>query len=158
MSRELITDWSAHQAATERLLGLAQRKLLIYDEDLVKLRLHEPARLNWLKVLLQSAQPNSIRIAVRDAEPMRRQQSQLLQLFAVYAHIVTVQETSEQLASLRDAMILVDNQHGLIRFDRDQARSKLLIDEADAIRPYLQRFEEIWASPGNVVGTTNLGL
>ena len=158
MSRELITDWSNYQAAIDRLLVLSHQKIMIYDEDLLSLRLGESARLNWLKQWLSVAQPNSIRIAVRNAEPLRRQQSHLLQLFAVYAHIVTVHETGEELGALRDAMILVGNKHGLIRFDREQARSKLLVDEPDSLGPYLQRFEEIWEIPGNVVGATNLGL
>lgn len=158
MSRELITDWSTYQTATERLFGLNHKKLLIYDEDLLSLRLHESTRMDWLKTFLQSAQPNSLRIALRNAEPLRRHHSQLLRLFALYAHIVTVQETGEQLGALRDAMVLADEKHGLIRFERDQARSKLLIDEPEALRPYLLRFEEIWASPGHIVGATNLGL
>lgn len=158
MSRELITDWPTYQAATERILDLTSQKLLIFDEDLLSLRLHEPARLNRLKQFLQSAQPDSARIAVRNAEPLRRQQSHLLQFFAPYAHILTIHEIAEQMGSPRDTMILVDNQHGLIRFDREQARSKLLINDAAEIRPYLQRFDEIWELPGNVVGATNLGL
>ena len=55
-------------------------------------------------------------------------------------------------------MILLDDQHGLIRFDRDQARSKVLINESDELRPYLLRFEEIWKEPGDVVSATSLGL
>lgn len=158
MARELMTDWSAYQAAIDQLLGMASHKLCIYDEDLVRLRLDDPKRLAHLKRLLQSAAPGSVRIALRNAEPFRRQQTHLIQLFAAHAHIITIQETSQQIGSLRDSLILVNDQHGLIRFDRDQARSKLLINEADEIRPYLQRFEEIWREPGDVIGATSLGL
>jgi hypothetical protein len=158
MSRELITDWGAYQAGFDQLLGLAEHQLFIYDEDLSKLRLDHPTRLAQLKRLLLSAQPGSIRIALRNAEPFRRQQTQLIQLLATYAHIITIQETSQQLSSLRDSMVLVDGQQGLIRFDREQARSKLLLDEATELRPYLLRFDELWREPGDVVSATNLGL
>ena len=158
MARELITDWSAYQAAIDRLLGLASRTLCIYDEDLVKLRLDDSGRLAHLYRLLQNAQPGSVRIALRNAEPFRRQQTHLIRLLAPHAHTITIQETSDQISSLRDSMILIDDQHALIRFDRDQARSKLLISETDDLRPYRQRFEEIWKGPGDVIGTTNLGL
>jgi hypothetical protein len=62
------------------------------------------------------------------------------------------------LAHLRDCMIIVDGKHALIRFDRDQARSKLLIDEADELRPYIARFDEIWSAGGEPVRATALGL
>ena len=158
MSRELITDSGAYQAGFDQLLGRAAHQLFIYDEDLSKLRLDQPTRLAQLKRLLLTAQPGSIRIALRNAEPFRRQQTHLIQLLAPYAHIITIQETSPQLNSLRDSMVLVDGQHGLIRFDREQARSKLLIDEANELRPYLLRFDELWKEPGDVVSATNLGL
>jgi hypothetical protein len=158
MSRELITDWGAYLAGFDLLLELAAHQLFIYDEDLSKLRLDQPTRLAQLKRLLFTAQPGSIRIALRNAEPFRRQQTHLIQLLAPYAHIITIQETSQQLSSLRDSMALVDGQHGLIRFDREQARSKLLIDQADELRPYLVRFDELWKQPGDVISATNLGL
>ena len=158
MTRELITHWTDYQAAIDQLLAMPCRKLCIYDEDLVKIRLDDKKRLENLQHLLQSAQPGSVRIALRNAEPFRRTQTHLIQLFAVHSHIITIQETSQQLNNLRDSMILLDDQHGLIRFDRDQARSKILIDESDELRPYLQRFEEIWKEPGEVVSTTSLGL
>ena len=158
MARELITDWGSYQAGFDQLLGLAEHKLYIYDEDLGKLRLDQPDRLAQLKRLLLTAQPGSIRIALRNAEPFRRQQTHLIQLLAMHAHIITIQETSPQLNNLRDSMVLIDDQHGLIRFDREQARSKLLIDEANELRPYLLRFDELWKEPGDVVSATNLGL
>ena len=158
MARELITDWGTYQVAIDRLLGMASHKLRIYDEDLVNLRLGDSGRLAQLSRLLQTAQPDSVKIAMRNAEPFLRQQTHLIQLFAPYAHIITIQETGQQLATLRDTMILVDDQYALIRFDRDQARSKLLINEPDELRPYIQRFEEIWKEPGDVIGTTSLGL
>jgi hypothetical protein len=114
--------------------------------------------LNKLEQLLQSAQPGSIRIALRSAEAFRRTQTHLIKFLAPYSHIITIQETSPQLNNLRDSMILLDDQHGLIRFDRDQARSKILINESDELRPYLLRFEEIWKEPGDVVSATSLGL
>jgi len=158
MSRELITDWGTYQASFDQLLGLAKHQLFIYDEDLAQLRLDQPSRLKQLKRLLSNLQPDSIRIALRNTEPLRRQQSHLIQFLSPHSHIITIQETSPQLGNLRDAMVLVDNQHGLIRFDREQVRSKLLLDETNDIRPHLLRFEEIWKEPGNVLSATTLGL
>lgn len=158
MTRALITHWTDYQAAIDQLLAMPCRKLCIYDEDLVKIRLDDRKRLAVLEQLLQSAAPGSIRIALRSAEAFRRTQTHLIQLLAPYSHVITIQETSPQLNNLRDSMIILDDQHGLIRFDREQARSKLLINESDELRPYLQRFEEIWKEPGDIISSTSLGL
>jgi hypothetical protein len=69
-----------------------------------------------------------------------------------------MQQTADQLAHLRDSMILVDDAHAVIRFDRDQPRGKLLVDESDEVMPYRRRFEEIWAEGGTPVAATTLGL
>lgn len=158
MARELITDWRAYQAAIDRLLGLASHKLYIFDDDLASIRLDSSGRLTGLSRLLKNSQPDSIKIALRNAEPFRRQQTHLIQLFAPYTHIISIQQTAPQIAGLRDSMILVDDQHALIRFDCEQARSKLLINEPDELRLYLKRFEEILKEPGEIIGTTSLGL
>ena len=158
MTRELITHWTDYQTAIDQLLAMSCHKLCIYDEDLLKIRLDDRKRLANLQRMLQSAQPGAIRIALRNPEPLRRTQMHLIQLLAVHAHLITIQATSQELSKLRDSMILVDNQHGLIRFDQNQPRSKLLLNESDELRPYLLRFEEIWKDQGEVISATNLGL
>ena len=55
-------------------------------------------------------------------------------------------------------MILVDDEHALIRFDRNQPRGKLLIDEPDEVMPYRRRFAEIWGRGRNAGHPTTLGL
>ncbi|HEX6736323.1 MAG TPA: hypothetical protein VF096_16055 [Azonexus sp.] len=158
MARELITSWSDYQAATERLLGLAGESISIYDEDLAALGLGSAARLDTLQHLLKRGQGLALRIAVRNAAPLRQHEPGLLRLLTVFSHRAAARQTPEHLAHLRDGMLIVDDRHALIRFDRDQARSKLLIDEADELRPYLARFDEIWAEGGEPVTATALGL
>lgn len=158
MARELITSWSDYQAAIDRLLMLASRKIHIYDQDIGQLKLETPSRLNALKRVLQGPDQDALQIAVRDATTLRMAHPLLNNLLTTYSHRVLAQQTSEQLAHLRDGMILVDGEHALIRFDRDQARSKLLIDEADEVRPYQIRFAEILSEGGEPITGFTLGL
>lgn len=158
MDRKLIADWGAYQLAFDHLLGLATHRLCIYDEDLATLCLDFPNRLSQVNRLLKNAQPESIKIFLRNAEPFRRQKTHLIQHLVKYSHIVSIREALPETRGLRDSMVLVDEQHALIRFDRDQARSKLLINKKEELSPYLWRFEQIWNEPGNAVGATTLGL
>ena len=158
MTRELITSWSDYQAAIDRLLAIATETICIYDQDLVQLKLDTAPRQDQLRRILQKGQRDALQIAVRNADPLRRQHPLLLGLLSTFSHIAQARQTPEQLAHLRDCMILVDNRHGLIRFDQEQARSKLLVDEPDELKPYLTRFGELLAEGGEQVSTTTLGL
>ena len=159
MARELITSWNDYRAAVDRLLALAGEKIAVYDEDLANLRLGSRASLNQLQRLLTSDRGLALRIAVRNARPLQQQREPgLLKLLSMYSHRAAAQQTPEHLAHLRDNMLIVDDRHALIRFDREQARSKLLLDEADEVRAYGKRFEDIWAEGGETINATTLGL
>ncbi|MBS1161571.1 MAG: hypothetical protein H6R15_3990 [Proteobacteria bacterium] len=159
MARELITSWGDYQTAIDRLLAIAVRKIAIYDEDLGHLHLDSAPRLGQVKRLLHGESSNlAVRIAIRNADPLRQRQPLLMNLLTTFSHCLTARQTPPQLAHLRDTIILVDDQHGLIRFERDQARSKLLLDEANELKPYLNRFEEIWSESSETVNSTTLGL
>lgn len=158
MARELITSWADYQTALDRLLAIATRKICVYDEDLVALKLESAARLAALSRLLNAGQQNTLHVALRNAAPFRGQFPRLLKFFGTYSHLASIQETPPQLAHLRDSMILVDEKHALIRFEQNLPRSKLLIDEAEEVRPYLTRFNEIWAEGGETVFANPLGL
>lgn len=158
MARELITSWGDFQTAFDRLLAIAERKICIYDEDLGHLHLDSTEHLDTLKRLLGNTPAGNIRLALRNAEPLRRQQPLLLKLLADYSHCLAAQQTPPHLGHLRDSMILVDDRYGLIRFERDLPRSKLLLDESEELKPYFARFEEIWNEGGETVSSTTLGL
>ena len=158
MARELITSWADYQTAIDRLLAIACQKIRIYDEDLSSLKLESEPRLTHIKRLVQAGHEDTLQIALRNASPLRQQNPILLKLMSTYGHLAAAQETPPQLAHLRDSMILVDDKHALIRFERDLPRSKLLIDEIDEVRPYLTRFREIWTEGGESVSVTALGL
>jgi hypothetical protein len=158
MARELITSWTDYQMALDRLLAIACHKISIYDEDLVTLKLESAPRLLHIKRVLLAGQDDALQIAVRNAGPVRQKNPLLLNQLTTFGHRASARETPPQLAHLRDSMILVDDKHALIRFERDMPRSKLLIDEIDEIRPYLARFREIWSEGGENITSTALGL
>ncbi len=158
MARELITSWTDYQTAIDRLLAVACYHICIYDEDLVTHKLGSIPRLEHIKRLLTGKQGDILRIAVRNGSTLRYQLPALQNLLVTYGHLAVAQETPSQLAHLRDSMIIVDDKHALIRFERDMPRSKLLIDEADELRPYRTRFEEIWSEGGERITTSVAGL
>lgn len=160
MASELITTWTEYAAALDRLLGITTQRIDIYDEDLVHLGLEEPGRHARLRQLIHAGNSNApaLRIAVRNAGPLRRAHPRLLTLFATHGHVATARETPSHLANLRDGMIIGDSRYALIRFERNLPRSTLLTTSPQAVHRYAQRFAEIWEASCAPVQTHPLGL
>jgi hypothetical protein len=156
MARELYTSWSDYRGALDRLLAVGASEVLIWDPDLVALQLDASTRIDALRRILASG--GTVRVVVQDAHPLRTHHPRLLGLMTSFNHRMAVQQSGDSLASLRDAMVLADGSHGLIRFDRDNPRSKLLIAETEELSPYCKRFEDIWLEAGTPITATTTGL
>ena len=158
MARELITSWQDYQTAIDRLLFMACQKICIYDEDLGQLKLESALRLHQIKRILRAGHKESLQIIVRNAERLHNQSPLLIKLLSDFSHLATAQQSPPNMAHLRDSMLIIDDKHALIRFERDLPRSKLLVDEIDELKPYLNRFAELSAAGGEPIRTSTLGL
>ena len=158
MNSELITYWSDHDSAVLKTLSLAISTLRIFDEDLLRLKLEDPERHKELQRLLETGSSSRIEIALRNAEPFRRNSPRLMKLLATHPHKFSVIECPPHLATLSDALLLADDRHALIRFHKDNARSRLIIDDTKSCQPYHQRFSEILHEGGLPISSTTLGL
>lgn len=154
----LITNWTEYAAVTERVLGLAQRTLVIFDRDLLALHLERPAQIASLTRFLHASPMSQLRIAVHSAEPLRNQHPRLLDLLRNYAHKFQVREIPPHLSNLNDSMLIADGGSALIRFHYDHARSKEIVSDTELCKPYVKRFEDIWNEGGSPVSATVAGL
>ena len=158
MSSSLFTQWSEHTAVLEQVLTRFNRSLDIFDCDLVRLGLEQPERIALLRERLLANRDCTIRIVLKDPEPLRSHSPRLFALFGLFAQQMTVVCCAESVRSLQDALLIVDNQHALIRFHVDHARGKVLLDEPATCLPYVHRFAEILAEGGEPVAASTLGL
>ncbi|MBK7171172.1 MAG: hypothetical protein IPH83_18705 [Gammaproteobacteria bacterium] len=65
-----------------------------------------------------------------------------MNLLTVYAPALTITQSPPHLDSLKDSLLIADGRHTLIRFHRDHARARLIIDDVHECTPHIQRFEE----------------
>ena len=158
MKSELSTSWSEHDTSLLKILELASQTLCIFDADLSKLKLERPANAELLRRFLSSDRQHRLLIAVKNAEPFRRDSPRLMKLLATYTQSMTMIECPPHLASLTDSMCIADERHALIRFHTDSARAKTIINNIDECAPYVQRFEDILKEGGEQVCASTLGL
>lgn len=158
MPSTLFTSWADHDDAVTRILAAASRQLLIFDRDLAPLGLDRRDRQDQLVAFLRGSPQARLQIAVQDSRHLLTAMPRTLRLLATFGHLVSVVRTSDRLAGLRDAMVLADGRHGVVRFDHDHARGKIVTDDETEISPYRRRFDEILADGGEPVPPSVLGL
>jgi len=156
-SEHLLTSWGEYDAAIGRVLPMVRRSLLIFDRDLQALALEQTTRHEMLTRFLQ--QPDSeLRIVVLSAQPVLSRGARLLGLLRTFAHHFQLVEAPPHLGNLNDSMLIADGENAVIHFHRDHPRSKEIIADAEACKPYVKRFDEIWAEGGTPISATTLGL
>lgn len=158
MSTNLIMHWSEHDESLTSILRSLSASLAIFDEDLTRLRLERPENVEILRRFLASSGRNGVQIVVKNAEPFRNQSPRLFNLLATYPERLSVVQCPEHLRALDDSLVIVDHMHALIRFHRDHARSRVIVGDATACAPYVQRFNDIVNEGGEPISATTLGL
>lgn len=158
MSRRLLSSWNEIAEARLQLLQCARHEIAIFDRDLSRFRLDQPDRLEALKSFLTRSPRNRLRIVLHDAQPSRAGHGRFWDLLKSYAHLMTIRESPTDLKMLPDQMLIVDSANAAIQFQFDQARAKLLCEEAEEIRPYLRRFDELWELCDPPLSSAHLGL
>lgn len=158
MPTKLITTWAEYDSAVQDVLALATHSLLIFDTDLSTLKLDRPDRLLLLRQFLSADRGHSVQIALLSADHLRRNCPRLMELLASHAHNLSIIECPPHLATLNDSLILADSRHGTIRFNKDHARAKVIINDVEACTPYQHRYDQIIEEGGTPVTPTTLGL
>lgn len=161
MAYELFTSWQDYHQGLVRLLPLARHRISLFDGRLEKLRLDKPESIELLGSFLATTPPTKdpmVRLLLRQASGLERSHPRLLRLLERYGHQFKIVELTPRLAHLKDCMLLIDGRHGLICFHEERARSKLLIDEPEALAPYAQRFESLWEEEGTPYSPRPAGL
>ena len=159
MSSRLITTWSDYDGAVQEILDRSTATLQIFDEDLAPLRLDSPERIAVLRGLLVARESHQrLTIVVQKPDFVRQYSPQLMHLLTIYAPSLTVIHSPPHLDKLKDSLLIADGRHTLIRFHRDHARARLILDDVHECTPHIKRFEEIVAAGGEPLSPTTLGL
>jgi uncharacterized protein YjiS (DUF1127 family) len=145
------------RTAIDAALFAADGQINIFDPDLARLRLEESNRVAMLRSFVTLRRGNRIRIALKSARHLELKAPRLLALLRVFGHVIEVRRTPEELDRLCDSHLLTDNGYAVVRFHVDQPRGKLIMADIAEVRPWLDRFSELWSaaepcSPGAAFG------
>lgn len=156
--RVLLSTRSEYLEAMERLLGLAQKELRIFDADFSELKIDAPRTNELLRVFLLRGRENRLYIAVHGTDYIRRYCPRLLQLLQQFSDRVFIHQTQGDAARAQDCFVLADRLHCVRRPVQAQARAALRFNDEHESQGLLLRFTEIWDSSVPAVSATTSGL
>ena len=156
--RVLLSTRREYLEALQRLIGLAQRELRIFDADFFHLKIDSPRTHELLREFLLRGRDNRLYIAVHDTDYIRNYCPRLLDLLRQFSDRMFIHQTQDDAARAQDSFVLADKLHVVRRPVQAQPRAALrLNDERESQTIYL-RFSEIWDSSFPAVSATTSGL
>lgn len=154
----IIFGETLYRDATAHIIGLAQKELLIFDQDLVKGGYASVARFEQLSTFLGRGPQNRLTMVLQDSGYFIRHCPRLFGLLKTYGHAMTVYETNDQAKVAKDVFIIADGQHYLRRFHIDQPRFRYASDDPETVGMLGMRFEELLEATSHSVATGSVGL
>jgi hypothetical protein len=146
-----------YRVALDEVLGLARRSLWLFDVNFDESFATRP-RIELLHGFLRSHPDNRLRIVVHEAQPLARECPRLVGLLRLHGTAVAIHETTGAARSASDPLAIADAMHALRRFHHALPRSSLTTDDPVAVRPLVDRYEQIWESSAPALSATTLGL
>jgi hypothetical protein len=156
--RETLRTLSAQIAALDEMIGLARRSIRVFDVDLSDAGWNGVERAARIAAFLRARRGAALQIIVHDTRWIESSCARLTQLLRHYGHAITICRTGPDAHAVMDPMTIVDDRHLLHRFHIEHANAELAIEQPLVARPFVERFEEIWASGEPGVSATVLGL
>jgi hypothetical protein len=145
-------------AAIDELIGLARRRIRVFDQDLSQTGWNDAERIARLAAFLRGVRGRRLDVIVHDTGYVERSCPRLLGLLRAYSHAVTICRTGTEARQASDPLVIVDDAHYLHRFHFEQPRATMAIDQPEQTRPLAMRYEEIWATGEPGIDATVLGL
>jgi hypothetical protein len=157
--RLVALDSIAEQvAAIDELIGIGQRRIRVFDQDLSQTGWNQPTRIDRLSAFLRGTRGRRLDMIVHDTTYLETGCPRLLNLLRSFSGAITIYRTGEEARLATDPLLIVDDRHYLHRFHFEQARATMGIEQPEQTRPLAGRFDEIWATGEPGINATVLGL
>jgi len=156
--RSLLSTRKEYRDALERLVGLAQHELRMFDADFSGLDIDSPQTYELLRAFLLRGRNNRLYIAVHDTDHIRNYCPRLLKLLRQFSDRMFIHQTQGEAARAPDCLLLADKLHFVRRPVQAQPRATLRLNDDEESQGMLLRFSEIWDNSFPAVSATASGL
>lgn len=153
-----INSTADYTQALDNLIGLAQRRLRIFDHNLEDGGYTTLQRYELLRSFLLVSRSNRLEIVLHDSDYLSRFCPRILNLLQQFSHAVSIMETTSQAKNVFDPFVIADEACHLHRFHYDAPRALLALNDVESSHALIKRFDEIKAASIPSITATTLGL
>lgn len=146
-----------YRVAIDQVLARATREIFFFDTALAA-DFDRPERIERLRSFLAARSSNRLVILLHDAGSATRTCPRLCALLRRFSEGVSIRQTLESARAASDPLLVVDASHAVRRLHFSQPRSVLMTDDPGAVRPLLERIQQIHEASEPAVSATVLGL
>jgi len=162
MSEELqhnhLDGTADYIAALDKLCGLAQHQLYVFEKNFEDIGFNSEARYNTLRAFLLASPSNTLHLLAHDTRPLTQHCPRLMMLLRQFSHSMHIYQTPKHLLHLTEPFSVADGAHFVRRFHFDDPRGILAQHDPEGARILKSRFEEMWEDSHPAVSATALGL
>jgi hypothetical protein len=130
--------------AIDIVILAARDDICVFDRDLSRLPLDNPQRSEALREFLRARPGHRLRIALHDTLRLQNRSPRLQALLRNFGHAIEVRRVPEELRHVAECYLLAGDAYGAVRFHADHPRGKLVCGDPAELRPYIERFRQIW--------------
>lgn len=156
--RTRLDTVKAQVSALDDLVAMAKVSIRVFDFDLSEMGWNTVARHAALDAFLRASRHARLDIIVHDTPYLEGRCARLQALQRLFGQAISLCKTGPEARGARDPLAIIDGRHYLHRFDLEQPRAALGIDDPQGAVPLVNRFDEIWATGSPAMPGTLLGL
>lgn len=155
---QVVVGERNYEEALNLVIARAENELLIFDTDLSRGGYASQKRFELINQFLAKQPQNRLTIVLLDTQYFTQHCPRLFGLLENYSHMMTVYKTNGAAKIAQDCFIIVDKQHYIRRFNKDQARFKFAFDNAEMSVKLNMRFNELLEETTESISHNQLGL
>jgi hypothetical protein len=147
-----------YQAAFDRLIAAAHRRIRIHDRNLADGDFNTVARHDSLRAFCVAGGGRRIEILLDETDTVQHHCPRLMQLLRDFGHVIEIRQTEPGSERPEHGFALADRHAVLRRHNKDDLRGSLDLDNThDAVLLH-DLFDSLWERAPVVVPATTLGL
>ncbi len=150
--------------AIHSVLAHARMELMIFDQSPASLTargLGSPENIEIIRQLLlggRTGRPRRMRIALHEIQGIEGEIPRLMSLLDQFSDLLTIRRTAGDARNVQDVLLIADDDAVWRKPVASHPRSIVTLHDANEVKPYLDRFAEIWQLSADQVSSRHTGL
>ena len=149
------------RTAIREIIDSATQEVMIFDRTPTTLRdrdVGSPEIIDVMRKMLLGGKFRKIRVVLQEVQGIEGDLPRLVALLAQFGGQVVIHRAVGVARDLQDVMLVADAHSAWRKPVHSHPRSVVNLRDAAAVKPYLERFEEIWVNSELAVADRQSGL